>query len=284
MTSVQQPPHTTDRPASSVISGGLDTPVRRISTLEGRKLRCQLFLHNDSDQVDGNVCSSLPMEIEKTQVHVAMSDTLQCTGMGENVSLVQESDTVQGKNCSLAKCQLNEDTFNNSSLDLSGIMASSEASHLHCLNSNVTSTPTKSYVPPSSLTVPEVCNPCVPAADMMDNMLQYKGMLASDLYSFKNAQSTSKKDVSSTANILSPGAGTSCSPVFVPVFSALRQASEGSDDLSHVVRQAFVPYTGWATQLASGAVWIHYNDGTQLAVLSSQAKVVYVDQEGQINR
>ncbi|XP_025087358.1 serine/threonine-protein kinase PLK4-like [Pomacea canaliculata] len=97
VTSVQQPPHTTDRPASSVISGGLDTPVRRISTLEGRKLRCQLFLHNDSDQVDGNVCSSLPMEIEKTQVHVAMSDTLKYTGMVENVSLFKNLTLYKGK-------------------------------------------------------------------------------------------------------------------------------------------------------------------------------------------
>ncbi|XP_076467954.1 uncharacterized protein LOC143298839 isoform X2 [Babylonia areolata] len=49
---------------------------------------------------------------------------------------------------------------------------------------------------------------------------------------------------------------------------------------SAVVRQTFVAYTGWASQLASGAIWIHYNEGTQLGVFRDQPLVLYVDQQG----
>ncbi|CAL1530888.1 unnamed protein product [Lymnaea stagnalis] len=46
------------------------------------------------------------------------------------------------------------------------------------------------------------------------------------------------------------------------------------------IRQVFVPYSGWASFYASGSVWILYNDGTQLGVKSTEATIIYVDQDG----
>lgn len=63
--------------------------------------------------------------------------------------------------------------------------------------------------------------------------------------------------------------------------------AEGCADMvesSVVVRQMFVPYTGWATQMADGAIWIRYNDGTQLGMHCHQAQLVSVDQDGNICR
>ena len=51
-------------------------------------------------------------------------------------------------------------------------------------------------------------------------------------------------------------------------------------DSSEPIRQAFVPYTGWASFYATGAVWILYNDGTQLGVKSTEASMVYIGQDG----
>ena len=51
-----------------------------------------------------------------------------------------------------------------------------------------------------------------------------------------------------------------------------------------VMRQAFVAYTGWATQLGNGSIWVHYNEGTQLGVSRDQTEVVYIDQQGQRHR
>ncbi|RUS79270.1 hypothetical protein EGW08_012957 [Elysia chlorotica] len=54
-------------------------------------------------------------------------------------------------------------------------------------------------------------------------------------------------------------------------------SSSGAGD---VVRQLFVPYTGWASLHATGAVWILYNDGTQVGIKSTEPAMVYVDQDG----
>ncbi|KAH9513968.1 hypothetical protein Btru_031863 [Bulinus truncatus] len=50
------------------------------------------------------------------------------------------------------------------------------------------------------------------------------------------------------------------------------------------IRQVFVPYTGWASFFATGAVWILYNDGTQLGIKSMEATMTYIDQDGSQKR
>ena len=43
---------------------------------------------------------------------------------------------------------------------------------------------------------------------------------------------------------------------------------EGMDGVGagRVLRQRFVMYTGWASLLDTGTVWVRYNDGTQLGL------------------
>ena len=45
-----------------------------------------------------------------------------------------------------------------------------------------------------------------------------------------------------------------------------------------------MPYTGWASVYATGAVWILYNDGTQIGVKATEASVIYIDQDGSRNK
>ncbi|KAK7496407.1 hypothetical protein BaRGS_00012329 [Batillaria attramentaria] len=80
-------------------------------------------------------------------------------------------------------------------------------------------------------------------------------------------------------SLMTPPSGSQC-----PAVGASCETSPDMSTSSSVVRQTFVPYTGWASQLASGAVWIRYNDGTQLGVHNTPAEIVYVDQEGQTHR
>ena len=75
----------------------------------------------------------------------------------------------------------------------------------------------------------------------------------------------------------------------VPAASVVKPPSPSTgnaldEQASPVLRQAFVAYTGWASQLANGTIWIRYNEGTQLGVTRNQTEVVYVDQEGNRHR
>ena len=61
-------------------------------------------------------------------------------------------------------------------------------------------------------------------------------------------------------------------------------SAPSSSSAGDVVRQLFVPYTGWASLHATGAVWILYNDGTQVGVKSTEPAMIYVDQDGMETR
>ncbi|GFN85023.1 serine/threonine-protein kinase plk4 [Plakobranchus ocellatus] len=51
---------------------------------------------------------------------------------------------------------------------------------------------------------------------------------------------------------------------------------------SHVLQQMFVPDIGWASQTATGEVWVRFQDGTQLGVKSTATTVTYVDAAGSL--
>ncbi|XP_077998709.1 serine/threonine-protein kinase PLK4-like [Glandiceps talaboti] len=52
---------------------------------------------------------------------------------------------------------------------------------------------------------------------------------------------------------------------------------------NHVVKSVFVPEVGWASQLASGEVWVQYNDGSQLMVqVNNNTRVKFVDSKGNV--
>ncbi|XP_063314489.1 serine/threonine-protein kinase PLK4 [Pelobates fuscus] len=55
-------------------------------------------------------------------------------------------------------------------------------------------------------------------------------------------------------------------------------------DPSQVLKSVFVKNVGWASQLTSGAVWVQFNDGSQLVVQPGVSCIIYTAPNGQVTR
>ncbi|XP_018098808.1 serine/threonine-protein kinase PLK4 isoform X2 [Xenopus laevis] len=55
-------------------------------------------------------------------------------------------------------------------------------------------------------------------------------------------------------------------------------------DHAQVLKSVFVENVGWASQLKSGAVWVQFNDGSQLVVQPGVSSIIYTAPNGQITR
>ncbi|KAF6096214.1 polo like kinase 4 [Phyllostomus discolor] len=53
---------------------------------------------------------------------------------------------------------------------------------------------------------------------------------------------------------------------------------------AQLLKSVFVKNVGWATQLTSGAVWVQFNDGSQLVVQAGVASISYTSPSGQTTR
>ncbi|XP_078457382.1 serine/threonine-protein kinase PLK4-like isoform X3 [Lampetra planeri] len=53
---------------------------------------------------------------------------------------------------------------------------------------------------------------------------------------------------------------------------------------AEVVRSVFVPLVGWASQLASGEVWVHFNEGCRMQVHPTAASIAFTDSLGVTSR
>ncbi|XP_060234240.1 serine/threonine-protein kinase PLK4 isoform X2 [Meriones unguiculatus] len=53
---------------------------------------------------------------------------------------------------------------------------------------------------------------------------------------------------------------------------------------SQLLKSVFVKNVGWATQLTSGAVWVQFNDGSQLVVQAGVSSISYTSPDGQTTR
>ncbi|KAM5255648.1 serine/threonine-protein kinase PLK4 isoform 2-T2 [Ctenodactylus gundi] len=53
---------------------------------------------------------------------------------------------------------------------------------------------------------------------------------------------------------------------------------------AQLLKSVFVKNVGWATQLTSGAVWVQFNDGSQLVVQAGVSSVTYTSPNGQTTR
>ncbi|XP_022086412.1 serine/threonine-protein kinase PLK4-like isoform X2 [Acanthaster planci] len=50
----------------------------------------------------------------------------------------------------------------------------------------------------------------------------------------------------------------------------------------NILKSTFVPNVGWASQMATGEMWVQYNDGTQIIVGASVLSVKFIDAQGNI--
>ncbi|KAM4809324.1 serine/threonine-protein kinase PLK4 [Rhinophrynus dorsalis] len=115
------------------------------------------------------------------------------------------------------------------------------------------------------------------------------------------ASVSGKKEQSSTNRVLlgsttSPNQMPNVNPSIISyegsVFSAsTAQACPASNaanthtpDRGQVLKSVFVENVGWASQLNSGAVWVQFNDGSQLVVEPGVSSIIYTAPNGQITR
>ncbi|XP_027514638.1 serine/threonine-protein kinase PLK4 [Corapipo altera] len=67
------------------------------------------------------------------------------------------------------------------------------------------------------------------------------------------------------------------------VCSSVHQ-TECSPNSAQLVKSVFVKNVGWASQLSSGAVWVQFNDGSQLVAQAGVSSVTYTSPDGQTTR
>lgn len=53
---------------------------------------------------------------------------------------------------------------------------------------------------------------------------------------------------------------------------------------AQLMKSVFVKNVGWATQLTTGAVWVQFNDGSQLVVQAGVSSINYTSPNGQTTR
>ncbi|XP_071411667.1 serine/threonine-protein kinase PLK4 isoform X1 [Pithys albifrons albifrons] len=66
-------------------------------------------------------------------------------------------------------------------------------------------------------------------------------------------------------------------------YSSVHQ-KECSPNSAQLVKSVFVKNVGWASQLTSGAVWVQFNDGSQLVAQAGVASITYTSPDGQTTR
>ncbi|NWR68833.1 PLK4 kinase, partial [Centropus unirufus] len=77
-------------------------------------------------------------------------------------------------------------------------------------------------------------------------------------------------------------------PAFLPntaetTCSSVHQ-TECSPNSAQLLKSVFVKNVGWASQLTSGAVWVQFNDGSQLVAQAGVSSITYTSPEGQTTR
>lgn len=81
----------------------------------------------------------------------------------------------------------------------------------------------------------------------------------------------------SSSTVTAEGPGHSAAATGTGVSPSLPKAAQ-------LLKSVFVKNVGWATQLTSGAVWVQFNDGSQLVVQAGVSSISYTSPDGQTTR
>uniref|UniRef100_A0A669QVW4 Serine/threonine-protein kinase PLK4 n=1 Tax=Phasianus colchicus TaxID=9054 RepID=A0A669QVW4_PHACC len=98
-----------------------------------------------------------------------------------------------------------------------------------------------------------------------------------------------------TAANSTPVQAPNCNPVVSYEKSTLRanaaestcssvHQTECSPNSAQLLKSVFVKNVGWASQLTSGAVWVQFNDGSQLVAQAGVSSITYTSPDGQTTR
>ncbi|XP_022412650.1 serine/threonine-protein kinase PLK4 isoform X1 [Delphinapterus leucas] len=130
---------------------------------------------------------------------------------------------------------------------------------------------------PSSTSSPKALTP--PSVDPnypMRETPSLKRMIINSAASPKQAPILNPSMVTNEGlGLASAASGTNSSP------SSLKDCLPKSAQL---FKSVFVKNVGWATQLTSGAVWVQFNDGSQLVVQAGVSSISYTSPDGQTTR
>ncbi|XP_071609928.1 serine/threonine-protein kinase PLK4 isoform X2 [Heliangelus exortis] len=66
--------------------------------------------------------------------------------------------------------------------------------------------------------------------------------------------------------------------------SSSAHPTECSPNSAQLLKSVFVKNVGWASQLTSGAVWVQFNDGSQLVAQAGVSSITYTSPDGQTTR
>ncbi|XP_006153205.1 serine/threonine-protein kinase PLK4 [Tupaia chinensis] len=90
------------------------------------------------------------------------------------------------------------------------------------------------------------------------------------------------------APILNPSTAADEGPGLTTAASGASTSSNSVKDClpksAQLLKSVFVKNVGWATQLTSGAVWVQFNDGSQLVVQAGVSSISYTSPNGQTTR
>nr|DBA28940.1 TPA: hypothetical protein GDO54_009222 [Pyxicephalus adspersus] len=91
-------------------------------------------------------------------------------------------------------------------------------------------------------------------------------------------------DQGSTNRVFSSSSSPNQMPNINPSTGPSTATKTHTPDPSQVVKSVFVKNVGWASQLNTGAVWVQFNDGSQLVVQPGVSTIIYTDPNGQVTR
>ncbi|MEE6461586.1 hypothetical protein FKM82_001330 [Ascaphus truei] len=78
--------------------------------------------------------------------------------------------------------------------------------------------------------------------------------------------------------------GSAFSATTAQTGSSSKATKNHTPDPGQVLKSVFVENVGWASQLNSGAVWVQFNDGSQLVVQPGVSSIIYTSPNGQTTR
>ncbi|XP_075056098.1 serine/threonine-protein kinase PLK4 [Mixophyes fleayi] len=76
----------------------------------------------------------------------------------------------------------------------------------------------------------------------------------------------------------------SCEGSVLSAQSGPNSNASKTPDPGQVLKSVFVKNVGWASQLNTGAVWVQFNDGSQLVVQPGVSSIIYTAPNGQVSR
>uniref|UniRef100_A0A670IJV0 Serine/threonine-protein kinase PLK4 n=1 Tax=Podarcis muralis TaxID=64176 RepID=A0A670IJV0_PODMU len=126
-------------------------------------------------------------------------------------------------------------------------------------------------------------NPESPKALVLPPTLPDTSPSLAEIALMKRDTTTSSDASSEVPNInppISAYEGSACTSATTESRSTLSHPNECAVNSAQLLKSVFVKNVGWASQLTSGAVWVQFNDGSQLVAQAGVSSITYTSPAG----